>query len=437
MSVTAFSRLGTANAYDNTLANLTTRQNNLANLQESLSSGKKITTPSDDPTGAAQAERALNRLARIATDQRALETQRNAISTAESTLGDITDAMQQVRELVVSAGNASFSAADRKTVALQITGLRERILTLSNAQDSNGQPLFAALGSALKPIAGPASTAPDYTFDGLPGSAAAGTYAIASTLDGESAFMLQPVRDAVYNVKTSNPALSTDPVSKASPPQPNGASYSIGITNLVGNTVTYSVTETLTASTPPATPNTTTTTTTPNTTTTTTITPTITTTTTTTTGLTAPWSAATGFTATGMQGLSLQVKGTPAAGDTISVDPNTSVFATIDKAVSDIGSATSSGAASQAVTQALHNIDISMARISAIRGQAGDLLNRADSITATNDKRNIEQEANRSRAEDIDMMQGISDFQKQQTGYQAALQSYAQIQKLSLFNFIS
>jgi flagellar hook-associated protein 3 FlgL len=137
----------------------------------------------------------------------------------------------------------------------------------------------------------------------------------------------------------------------------------------------------------------------------------------------------------------LTVKGTPsvppAPNDIISVDPNVSVFSTVDQAINDIGSASNSNAANQAVTQALHNIDISMSRIAAVRGQAGDLLNRADSITATNDKRNIEQEANRSRAEDIDMIKGVSDFQKQQTGYQAALQSYAQIQKLSLFNFIS
>jgi flagellar hook-associated protein 3 FlgL len=45
-------------------------------------------------------------------------------------------------------------------------------------------------------------------------------------------------------------------------------------------------------------------------------------------------------------------------------------------------------------------------------------------------------EADRSRAEDLDMVKGISDFQNLQTGYSAALQTYAQIQKLSLFNFI-
>jgi len=414
MSVTAFSRLGTANAYDNTLSNLTTRQNNLANLQESLSSGKKITSPSDDPTGAAQAERALNRLARIATDQRALEVQRNSISMAESTLGDVTSALQEVRDLVVSAGNGSFSSSERKTVALQINSLRERILSLANSQDSNGQPMFAALGSALKPFAGPESTVPDYTFNGLPGSASAGTYAIASTLDGESAFMLQANRDAAYNVKVSNSALSTDNVVKdpnSALGAINGSSYTIEITGFdnVANTVSYTVTEN-----PPVGAV---------------------------GGGTVPWSKALGFTVTGMPGLSLNVKGTPsvapAANDIITVDPNASVFSTVDHAINDIGSAGDSNAANQAVTQALHNIDLSMSRIAAVRGQAGDLLNRADSITATNDKRNIEQEANRSRAEDIDMIKGVSDFQKQQTGYQAALQSYALIQKLSLFNFIS
>jgi flagellar hook-associated protein 3 FlgL len=113
------------------------------------------------------------------------------------------------------------------------------------------------------------------------------------------------------------------------------------------------------------------------------------------------------------------------------------VFSVIDSAIKDIGNAANANAATQAVSQALHNLDISMARVSAIRGQAGDLLGRADRITATNDKRNIEQEGNRSRAEDMDMIKGVSDFQNQQTGYSAALQSYAQVQKLSLFNFIS
>ncbi len=412
MTATTFSRLGTSNAYNSTIANLQSRQNSLSNLQESLSSGKKINTPSDDPTGSAQAERALNRLSRIATDQRALEAQRNSISHAESTLGDITSTLQDVRDLVASAGNASFSNAERKTVTDQVTGLRQRILDLANTKDSNGQPLFAALGSALAPFAGPAGVAPDYTFKGLAGTAVGGTYSIAAAMDGDSAFMLQPTRDAAYTVGVNGASGSmvTDTVVKVDSNLINGSAYGIKITGFVGNTVSYAITETP-APTPPAT-------------------------TAPATG-SATWSATQGFTIKDMPGLSLKVNGTPTVGDTLTVDPNTSIFGTLDNAVKGIGAATTSNQTNQAVTQALQNIDISMARISAIRGQAGDLLNRADSITSTNDKRTIEQTANKSRAEDVDMIQAVSDFQKQQTGYQAALQSYAQVQKLSLFTYIS
>ena len=126
-----------------------------------------------------------------------------------------------------------------------------------------------------------------------------------------------------------------------------------------------------------------------------------------------------------------------ADGDTVTVDPNASIFSVLDDAVRDIGGAANRNAATQAVSQAINNIDIGMSRVAAVRGQAGDLLNRADRITSNQNTRSIQLEADRSRAEDLDMIKGVADFQNQQTGYQAALQSYAQVQKLSLFNYIS
>jgi flagellar hook-associated protein 3 FlgL len=36
----------------------------------------------------------------------------------------------------------------------------------------------------------------------------------------------------------------------------------------------------------------------------------------------------------------------------------------------------------------------------------------------------------------MDMVKGLSDFNTQQTAYSVALQTYAQIQKLSLFNYL-
>jgi flagellar hook-associated protein 3 FlgL len=137
-----------------------------------------------------------------------------------------------------------------------------------------------------------------------------------------------------------------------------------------------------------------------------------------------------------MPGLALTLYGTPVPGDTLAIDPSPSLFSVLDSAIKNIGGAPDGNAAIQAVSQALHNIDIGMQRVSSARGQAGELLNRAERISDNQDKRSIQMEADRSRAEDLDMVKGISDFQNQQTGYQAALQTYAQVQKISLFNYI-
>jgi flagellar hook-associated protein 3 FlgL len=414
---TSFSRLGSANTYDNALRNLSGRQTALSNLQENLTSGKKVVRASDDPTGAAQAERAQTRLARVVTDQRALESQRNAIASAEGTLGEVSDALQSFRELTVSAGNGTHTAAERKTIAIQLTGLRDQIFSLANRKDTNGQPLFSALGSALAPFVSPQTAVPDYTFAGLPGQSSSSEVAIPFALDGDSAFMNQTARDGVYNVSLSTipttRQLLTDNVKVTNAALVTQSAYSISIasvdtTTVPGTTtVTYGVTENPNI-TGPFTP------------------------------LTAsyPSTQTANFAVTAMPGLSLNIKGTPAAGDTITVNPSSSVFTVLDSAIRDIGSAANSNAATQAISQALNNIDIGMSRVSAVRGQAGDLLNRADRITATQETRSIQLEGDRSRAEDLDMVKGIADFQNQQTGYQAALQSYAQVQKLSLFNFI-
>ena len=45
-------RIATANAFDNTIAQLTRRQADLAKQQERLSSGKQVLKPSDDPVAA-------------------------------------------------------------------------------------------------------------------------------------------------------------------------------------------------------------------------------------------------------------------------------------------------------------------------------------------------------------------------------------------------
>lgn len=411
-------RLGTANMYDNALRNLGARQTSLSNLQENLTSGKRVVRASDDPVSAAQAERALNRLSRIQTEQRALETQRNAIAQGESSLGDAVNLLQNFRELVVSAGNASMTPNDRATVANQLQGLREQLLEVANRKDTNGIPLLSALGSALAPFLGPLSAAPDYSFQGLPGQVASTGVTMAGALDGHSAFMFDPQRDGVYTAGVSSlPAgrqLTTSAITPGDRSLITGDSYTIAF-SAVGpgatagtSTATYTITNTTTGavSAPVTVPD-------------------------------FPTDKPVTVPVTGVPGLAFDITGTPANGDTITLQPSASLFSTLDSAINGIRSAPNSNAAIQAVGQALANIDSGLERVHNMRSYAGELLNRADRITGDQEKRSIQLEGDRSRAEDLDMIQGISDFQNQQVGYEAALKSYAQVQRLSLFNFIS
>ena len=109
----SFFRVSTATMYDASVRNLSARQKTLVDLQENLTSGKRVVRPSDDPVAAAQAERALTRISRIQTEQRALEVQRNAITQAETTLGDAIGLVQEMRTLIVGAGSGTLTNEDR------------------------------------------------------------------------------------------------------------------------------------------------------------------------------------------------------------------------------------------------------------------------------------------------------------------------------------
>lgn len=455
MSNTIF-RVGTANMYDNAIRNVSARQTSLVNLQENLTSGKRVVRASDDPVSAAQAERALTRISRIQTEQRALENQRNAIAQAESTMGDAISLVQEARQLMVNAGNGALSSSERATIANQLQSLRDQLTSVANRTDTNGIPLLGALGSAQSPFMGPLNGIPDYKFAGQAGQTASDGVTLPNTLDGDSAFMFDAKRDGSFHAEItpgpstvivpgpppssvpamgqSNRALTTSAITVAEGTNFNknpvtGLAYTYSVSfstvtlNSATNTLsaTYNVTSTDPAFVPPAQQ---------------TLTP-------------IKIGEKGEFNINGLPpGMSMKVTtlptkavdGTitpsPAIGDTIKISPQASVFSVIDKAISEIKAAPNSNVAAQAIGQALANVDIGLERMSNIRSYAGELLNRADRITGDQSKRSEQLEADRSRAEDLDMIKGISDFQNQQTGYQAALQTYASVQKLSLFNYI-
>lgn len=78
-----------------------------------------------------------------------------------------------------------------------------------------------------------------------------------------------------------------------------------------------------------------------------------------------------------------------------------------------------------------------MGRISAVRGQAGDLLNRADRISDDQGKRSIQLESDRSTAVDLDMVSNLRLPESTKPATRQRCSPTLRVQKLSLFNYIS
>jgi flagellar hook-associated protein 3 FlgL len=70
------------------------------------------------------------------------------------------------------------------------------------------------------------------------------------------------------------------------------------------------------------------------------------------------------------------------------------------------------------------------------RAKLGDWLNRADDMMAIFTDRSVAYQRENSELVDVDMVKATTDFQLHNTAYQAALQSYAKVQKLSMFDYM-
>jgi flagellar hook-associated protein 3 FlgL len=141
-----------------------------------------------------------------------------------------------------------------------------------------------------------------------------------------------------------------------------------------------------------------------------------------------------------IDGLAVSVSGSPADGDSFELAPsssNLSVFDALDRVVSELKTPLRTGAqVTQTVQNGLRDLDSLSDHLASARSMTGEVLNRIDGVKGRLDDLKLFGETTRSSAEDLDMVQAISEFQNQQTGYQASLQTYSSIQRMSLFDYI-
>ena len=305
-------RITTSMSFSNGVSNLLNRQTEMSEAQARLTSGKRVMRASDDPTAAARAERAMVTVVRVESDMRALEASRNAMTLTERALGDAGELMQQTRELMVAAGNVSYSPSERSALATQLRSIRAELLSVANRRDEMGGYLFFPKWTAASPPVtdGPPVRYADAAVAGQGERQTAAMDPLPLNVDGVEAWRIDPAtgESALFaGIDAAIGALETDP-----PAQPPAETARLGI----------------------------------------------------------------------------------------------------------------------------ESVDASIARLFDLRARVGGLLNRADNIESRLADLKLYAQTDRSSAEDIDLVEALSDFQTRQTSYDAALKTYTMVQKMSLFDYL-
>jgi len=397
--------ISSSNNYNVSIDQLMLRQGELSATQLQLTSGKRVNAASDDPAAAADNERALADQARTAAAQSAVNASNNAMTLSEGALGSATSLLQTINQDMISAGNAALSDTDRKSLAVQITQLRDQLLSVANTTDGNGAYLFGGQASNQPPFVDAAGgvqyrgTAGQSTVASGPGQL------LPVTMDGQSAFMQARPGNGVFTTRavTSNGGAWIDPGTVTNAAALTGATYQIQF-SVAGANTTYSVLKN---------------------------------------GVATAQSgvAYTSGQALQIDGMSATITGQPANGDVFQLAPSTpslSVFQVLDQTIADLNTTgRSSAQISQANSTNLQNLNQCMVQVEAARTQAGSAMNRISEVTTQLSAQTLADQTQASNATDADMTQALSTFSQQQTAYQAALKSYSMIQGLSMFNYLS
>jgi flagellar hook-associated protein 3 FlgL len=384
------------------------QQSDLVTTQQQLSSGQRLLSPGDDPVAAGNLLRSEAASTRNTQLQRNQDSARSQLQLTESTLGSIVDVYQSAREALVAAGNGSYSDADRATMAQQLQSLQQQLLGLANTADPTGGYLFSGFSQGVQPFA---ATAGGATYQGDQGSRLLQVSDSRQLKVGENgADLFERVRGgngsftvsaAVGNTGTGTMDAGTVTNAGAL----TGHAYHV-VFNVAAAGTTYDVVDDTLGTT-----------------------------------LSAGNAWANGQ-AIGFDGMQMTVSGNPASGDTFSVAPagNQSVFTTLTSAASMLQASGSSAAArarqSTQLAGMIAGLDQAMDRIIAARSGVGSRLTELDSVSSASSATQAQIDKDISSARDLDYAEAASRFARQQQGLQAAQQSYAQVAKLSLFNYL-
>ncbi|QCA04791.1 flagellar hook-associated protein FlgL [Pantoea vagans] len=194
-------RISTNMIFEQQVRGITDSQASWLKVGEQLSSGRRVTNPSDDPIAASRAvvltqtqqQGEQYALARTFAEQ--------GLSLEDNTLKGVTNGIIAAQGLIVNGSTGTLSDDDRGSIATQLEGVRAQLLNLANSKDANGRYIFSGYKTDSAPFVDKAGTGVSY---------AGGTDAITQKVDTSRTMTVAHTGDSIFMSITGNATKEPD-----------------------------------------------------------------------------------------------------------------------------------------------------------------------------------------------------------------------------------
>jgi flagellar hook-associated protein 3 FlgL len=140
----------------NLLQNLEAAQGKMTDLQNMMSSGHRISKPSDDPAGIENALSIKGSLTMVKQWKSNADDAISYMSMTDSTLGDVSSMLQRARELAVQGASDSSSPQARGALAQEVDQIAAQIRMLANTK-MGSKYIFSGTKTDTQPVPPPSS----------------------------------------------------------------------------------------------------------------------------------------------------------------------------------------------------------------------------------------------------------------------------------------
>ncbi len=127
-----------------------------------LSSGLKVAQLQDGPAAVAQSTLLNTSITQDDTFVQTASSESSLMQVADSTLGDVVTQVTSALSLAVQGSNGTLNASNVATIAQQLSGIRDQVLSLANTS-YQGQYLFGGSQGSVQPFTLDTSTDPATT----------------------------------------------------------------------------------------------------------------------------------------------------------------------------------------------------------------------------------------------------------------------------------